>query len=78
MSEKNSDYRYILTEAIESLIERAQEVETGGEYDAGRRMAYFEILQTIQDVAEEVGVNKEEIGLSRFDHGSLVGLRKTA
>lgn len=78
MSAKNNDYRYVLAEAVESLIEKARDVDSQGEYDAGRRMAYFEILQAIQDVADEVGIDKGEIGLDKFDHGSLIGLRKTA
>lgn len=74
----NEDYRYILTEAVESLIEKAKSVKSGSDYDAGRKMAYFEILQAIQDVADEVGVDKEDVGLADFDHGALAGLKKTA
>ena len=78
MNAKNDDYRYILSEAVESLLEKAKAVGSGSDYDAGRKMAYFEILQAIQDVADEAGVDKADIGLADFDHGSLVGLRKTA
>ncbi|MDP2792560.1 MAG: hypothetical protein Q8O25_00525 [Sulfurisoma sp.] len=77
MSDSN-DYRYILTEAIEGLIESASAIKSDSQYDAGRKMAYFEILQAVESLAEEVGLEKSEIGLGAFNHGALVGLKKAA
>jgi len=73
------DYKYVLIEAVESLIEKAAAVENGvGLYDDGRKMAYFEALQAIGSVADEAGIDRAEIGLDRFDYAAAIGLKKAA
>ena len=72
------DYKYILTEAIDGLIANASAIDSDSQYDAGRRMAYFEILQALEDLAGEAGIDKKEIGLGMFNQGRLIGLKKAA
>jgi hypothetical protein len=74
----NNDYKYLLTEAVEKIISRAKETQGVDDYNKGRRMAYFEMLQTIQDTAEDIGADLSGTGLSDFYAGELVGLKKAA
>lgn len=75
---KADDYRYILTELVEKIAEGAAMAEGGDAYAEGRRMAYFEILDAISILAEDVGVGGDAIGLDKVDKDAIIGLKKVA
>lgn len=72
------DYRYVLSELVEGLAEKASAIDDGSPYSSGRKMAYFEALQAIADLAEEVGVDASEFGIEKVNRQSLVGLKSAA
>lgn len=75
---KADDYRYILTELVEKITEGAAMAEGADSYAEGRRMAYFEMLDAISILAEDVGVGADAIGLDKVEKNAIIGLKKVA
>ena len=73
---QQADYRYMLQEAITTLAERAKQINQVNAYDQGRAMAYYEIFSQLASLANETGIDPQEIGLE--DMGYLVGMKKAA
>lgn len=74
----SNDYRYVLSELVDGLIEKAGAIEDSSPYSNGRKMAYFEALQAISDLSEDMGIAADEIGLDKINRQSLVGLKTAA
>ena len=75
---EKDDYKYMLQDSIEELIEKTSNVDTSTEYGRGMRMAYFQILDTLKNNAESFGIDPDSIGFKDFDPDSLIGFKKTA
>ncbi len=75
--DENSDYRFVLLDAVEGLRAKAEANSGTGLYDQGRQMAYYEILESILQSAEIAGLTAADVGLAGFDAGRLVGLKSS-
>ena len=73
---KKSDYRYMLQEAITTLMNLEKHIDQAAVYDQGRAMAYYEIFSELASLAKETGIDPKEIGLE--DMGYLVGMKNAA
>jgi hypothetical protein len=51
----------------EKALESKQEAKTGGDFEKGRQIAYYEVLSLIQEQACVFDINLVEIGLNDFD-----------
>jgi len=75
---KADDYKYVLSELVEKISTSAESSNNNNEYSQGRRMALFEMLDAIQLLSEDVGIELSEIGINKIEKNSLVGLKKAA
>ncbi len=67
MKEVEKDLLHDLVGVLrDSALEFKKKAESS-DFERGRRMGYYEIISTIQQMAKAFGLSDEELGLKGFD-----------
>lgn len=72
------DYQLVLESCVEKLIRTAEALTVNSDYDAGKSMAYYEILSSIWNQSQALGVDPASIGFQGFNPDQLLKSKKAA